>query len=87
MTRQGSDGDRRRVMHVLTDTGRKVLEAADAAIEARLETLAGELSEPEGRQRVQGTRRRGGKRWTRTGPSRSVRPDNGAEDRMKATRA
>ena len=54
VTRQGSDGDRRRVMHVLTDTGRKVLEDADAAIETRLETIAGELSEPDNRRAFRG---------------------------------
>jgi hypothetical protein len=54
VTRQGSDGDRRRVMHVLTDAGRKVLDDADAAIEARLETIAGELSEPDNRRAFRG---------------------------------
>jgi long-chain acyl-CoA synthetase len=45
VTREGSDGDRRRVMHVLTAAGRKVLDGADDAIEQRLQTLAGELAE------------------------------------------
>lgn len=54
VTRQGSDGDRRRVMHVLTEDGRKVLVGADAAIEARLETIAAELSQPDGRRAFKG---------------------------------
>jgi long-chain acyl-CoA synthetase len=54
VTRQGSDGDRRRVMHVLTEAGRKMLVDADAAIELRLITLAGELSEPDGRRAFKG---------------------------------
>jgi long-chain acyl-CoA synthetase len=47
VTRMGSEGDRRRVMHVLTTAGRKVLTGADHAIEARLEKVAGELSDPD----------------------------------------
>jgi long-chain acyl-CoA synthetase len=47
VTRGGAEGDRRRVMHGLTPAGRKVLRAADAAIEARLDKLAGELSDPD----------------------------------------
>ena len=47
IARMGADGDRRRVMHVLTDEGRKVLTGADEAIERRLTLLTGHLSEPE----------------------------------------
>lgn len=47
VTRMGAEGDRRRVMHVLTDVGRTVLEAADAAIERRLAMLAERISEPD----------------------------------------
>jgi long-chain acyl-CoA synthetase len=47
ITRMGADGDRRRVMHVLTDGGRKVLQAADEAIERRLATFAELVSDPE----------------------------------------
>jgi len=45
VTRTTSEDDRRRVMHVLTTDGRKVLAGADGAIERRLEMLAGELPE------------------------------------------
>lgn len=45
VSREGSEGDRRRVMHVLTAAGRKVLDGADDAIEKRLQNLAGELAE------------------------------------------
>ncbi len=54
VTRQGADDDRRRVMHVLTAAGRTMLEGADAAIEARLATIAAELSEPDGRRAFRG---------------------------------
>lgn len=54
VTRQGADDDRRRVMHVLTDAGRTMLDDADAAIEQRLLTIAGELSEPDGRRAFRG---------------------------------
>jgi len=47
IARMGADGDRRRVMHVLTDDGRKVLDAADEAIERRLATFGDLLSEPD----------------------------------------
>ena len=36
-------GDRRRVEHVLTDQGRKALAEADAAVNGRLEDIAGYL--------------------------------------------
>lgn len=45
VTRQGAESDRRRVMHGLTPAGRKVLRAADEAIEVRLAALSGELSD------------------------------------------
>ena len=45
IARTGADGDRRRVMHVLTDEGRQVLDAADEAIERRLRSFAALLSE------------------------------------------
>jgi long-chain acyl-CoA synthetase len=47
VTRKGAEGDRRRVMHGLTPAGQKILKAADAAIERRLENLAEELSDPD----------------------------------------
>ena len=47
VAREGSPGDRRRVMHGLTPAGRKTLEAADEAIEQRLEHVAEELSDPD----------------------------------------
>jgi long-chain acyl-CoA synthetase len=52
--REGAEGDRRRVMHVLTEAGRKVLDVADEAIEARLENLAAELAEPDQRRAFKG---------------------------------
>jgi long-chain acyl-CoA synthetase len=54
VTREGAVGDRRRVMHVLTPAGRKTLDDADYAIEARLETLAHELAEPDRRRAFKG---------------------------------
>lgn len=54
VTREGEAADRRRVMHLLTPGGREVLNAADTAIEARLDTLAYELSEPERRRAFKG---------------------------------
>jgi long-chain acyl-CoA synthetase len=54
VTREGSEGDRRRVMHVLTVAGRQMLSDADDAIEARLCTLAGELSDPDSRRAFRG---------------------------------
>ena len=47
IARMGADGDRRRVMHVLTDDGRKVLQAADEAIGRRLATFAELVSDPD----------------------------------------
>ena len=41
--RQHDDGDRRRVEHRLTDQGRQVLGAADAAVESRLHEIADHL--------------------------------------------
>jgi long-chain acyl-CoA synthetase len=54
VTRTGAEADRRRVMHVLTEAGRKMLTDADHAIETRLTNLAGELSEPDGRRAFRG---------------------------------
>jgi long-chain acyl-CoA synthetase len=51
VTRSHSTGDRRRVVHVLTDQGRQVLKEADEAIERRLAALADNLPETE-RQRA-----------------------------------
>jgi long-chain acyl-CoA synthetase len=45
--RAPSSDDRRRVVHVLTDKGLRVLEEADGAVEARLASLAEELPEAE----------------------------------------
>lgn len=47
VTREGASDDRRRVMHALTPAGRKLLRAADEAIEAHLEHLGRELSDTE----------------------------------------
>jgi long-chain acyl-CoA synthetase len=47
VTRQGADRDRRQVLHVLTSAGRDMLTKADRAIEQRLSTLAGELTDGE----------------------------------------
>lgn len=54
VTREGAEADRRRVMHVLTEAGRRMLADADSAIEQRLETLAGELVEQDGRRAFKG---------------------------------
>jgi long-chain acyl-CoA synthetase len=50
VTRQGAEADRRRVMHVLTDEGRKVLTAAEAEIDQRLAALAKRLTETEAKR-------------------------------------
>ncbi len=47
IARMGAEGDRRRVMHVLTEAGQKTLQAADEAIERRLALLADHLTEPD----------------------------------------
>ena len=44
--RRAVQSDRRQVDHVLTDAGRRVLEAADRAVEARLADIAGSLDDP-----------------------------------------
>ena len=44
--RRTVEGDRRRVDHVLTDHGRQVLDAADAAVNARLCEIASHLDRP-----------------------------------------
>ena len=54
VTRQGADRDRRQVLHVLTETGRQMLADADLAIETRLLTLAGELTEKDGHRAFKG---------------------------------
>lgn len=43
--RRHDEGDRRRVGHTLTDEGRKILEQADAAVDARLGEIARFLSD------------------------------------------
>jgi long-chain acyl-CoA synthetase len=49
--RQTDGGDRRRVTHVLTDKGRRVLSEADTEATARLEAIAGYLA-PRDRERA-----------------------------------
>jgi long-chain acyl-CoA synthetase len=49
-------GDRRRVEHVLTDKGQNVLAEADAAVNGRLEEIAGYLPARERSQVVTGLR-------------------------------
>jgi long-chain acyl-CoA synthetase len=44
--RRTVEGDRRRVDHVLTDQGRRVLARADAAVDARLCEIAAHLDSP-----------------------------------------
>ncbi len=44
--RRTVEGDRRRVDHVLTDQGRRVLAQADAVVDARLCEIAGHLDSP-----------------------------------------
>lgn len=47
VARSAREGDRRHVLHVLTPEGRKVVDAADAAIERRLTALADHISDAE----------------------------------------
>lgn len=54
VTRAAAEGDRRRVMHVLTDEGRKFVKAADRAIEERLSGLAARLSETDRKRAFSG---------------------------------
>ena len=54
VTRRGEAGDRRRVMHLLTPSGQKMLTDADEAIEARLDNLAHEVGEPDRRRAYKG---------------------------------
>ena len=54
VTRSGAPGDRRRVMHVLTAEGQKMLARADEAIEQRLGALAAELAETESKRAFRG---------------------------------
>ncbi len=44
--RRAVEGDRRRVAHVLTDEGYRVLVAADAAVDGRLRRITGSLDDP-----------------------------------------
>ena len=44
--RRTVEGDRRRVDHVLTDAGHRMLDAADAAIDARLHEITDALDDP-----------------------------------------
>ena len=44
--RRTVEGDRRRVDHVLTEEGHRVLDGADAAIDTRLHEIAGALGDP-----------------------------------------
>jgi long-chain acyl-CoA synthetase len=50
--RRGVAGDRRRVSHVLTEAGRRALDAADAAVDARLRTVADALDDPAGAEQA-----------------------------------
>lgn len=52
--REAALGDRRRVIHVLTEQGRKVVDAADEAIDRRLDGLAERLSETESKRAFSG---------------------------------
>jgi DNA-binding MarR family transcriptional regulator len=45
--RRAVEGDRRRVDHVLTDEGHRVLDAADTAVEERLRGVTDALDDPE----------------------------------------
>lgn len=47
VTRTHAEGDRRQVLHVLTDHGMKLLRTADEAIERRLRNLADHLTDPD----------------------------------------
>jgi len=44
--RRPGEGDRRQVSHTITDDGRRVLTAADDAVEGRLRAVAGCLGDP-----------------------------------------
>ena len=48
------DGDRRRVSLVLTDEGRRLLHAADRAVDGRLRAIAGSLPAPDLRSQAMG---------------------------------
>ena len=50
--RRPGEGDRRQVSHTLTDDGRRVLAAADAAVERRLEAVAGCLPDADQARRA-----------------------------------
>lgn len=52
--RRAEPGDRRAVIHVLTPAGRRLVAEADQAIDRRLVTLAGALSEADRRRALAG---------------------------------
>ncbi|MEX0873674.1 MAG: MarR family transcriptional regulator [Actinomycetota bacterium] len=54
VSRRGAEGDRRRVMHVLTDNGLKELSSADEAIERMLGKLANRLTESQAKRAFNG---------------------------------
>jgi long-chain acyl-CoA synthetase len=54
VTRTHADDDRRRVAHVITPSGQKSLRAADVAVEARLDEIAGSLDDDDLAQQALG---------------------------------
>ncbi len=54
--RRQASGDRRSVIHVLTDKGARVVDDADAAIDRRLASVAEELAEVEQKRAFAGLR-------------------------------
>lgn len=54
--RRQASGDRRSVIHVLTDKGARVVAEADAAIDRRLSSVAAELAEGEQKRAYAGLR-------------------------------
>lgn len=57
--RQAQEADRRRVEHVLTAAGRRLLQEADAQVDARFGELASYLDRPESAEAVIGLERWG----------------------------